>query len=234
MQSPQMVVPIPERIPDGDEIGHTSYGLGLGVSTYRGRKHVGHGGGIDGFISAMDWFPEERIGVVVLTNFSGNNPVPTLVARRIFDGLIELEPVDWAARARKRAEEARKEREETREKLAEERQKDTSPTHALEDYASDYEHPAYGLATVTVDGDGLECDVVGFTVPLEHYHYDIFAVPQDLSPPLETFGGRLITFSYNKKGEIDGVAIPLEPSVDDIVFTRRTPDEEEHAGSSSR
>ena len=152
----------------------------------------------------------------------------------VFDDLIEMEPVDWAARTRKRAEEARQEREQAREKLTEERHQDTSPTHALEDYASDYEHPAYGVATVRVDGDGLECDVVGFTLPLEHYHSDIFAVPYDLPPPLGGFGGRRITFSYDKKGEIVGVAIPLEPSVDDIVFTRRKPDEDEHAGSSSR
>src|SRR2546425_6643077 len=28
---------------------------------------------------SMSWLPKERIGVVVLTNMSGNNPVPNLV-----------------------------------------------------------------------------------------------------------------------------------------------------------
>jgi len=61
-------------------------------------------------------------------------------------------------------------------------------------------------------------------VPLGHYHYDIFAVPQDLPPPAGALAGAKVTFFYNKKGDIDRLAIPLEPSVDDIVFTRM-PDE---------
>ena len=62
--------------------------------------------------------------------------------------------------------------------------------------------------------------MVGFEAPLEHFHYDIWAVPYDLPGPLEGFGGSKVTFSYDKKGDIDRVAIPLEPSVGDIVFTR--------------
>jgi len=33
-------------------------------------------------------------------------------------------------------------------------------------------------------------------------------------------GGRRLVFLYNKKGEVDRLAIPLEPAVDDIIFTR--------------
>ena len=36
-------------------LGDPSYGLGLMTGSYRGHKHVRHGGGIDGFISAMEW-----------------------------------------------------------------------------------------------------------------------------------------------------------------------------------
>ncbi len=57
------------RISDEDEgadgLGPSAYGLGLSVTTYRGRKLLYHGGGIDGFITDMAWLPNERIGVVV-------------------------------------------------------------------------------------------------------------------------------------------------------------------------
>ncbi len=34
------------------------------------------------------------------------------------------------------------------------------------------------------------------------------------------FSGRMVVFYYNKRGEIDRLLVPLEPEVDDIVFTR--------------
>ena len=67
MQSPQMVMTGPLAARSADpELGAPSYGLGLMVSSYRGHPHVMHGGGIDGFISAMEWLPQDEIGVVVL------------------------------------------------------------------------------------------------------------------------------------------------------------------------
>lgn len=48
--------------------GETPYGLGFGLSPYEGRRRVGHNGAAPGFASALSWFPEERVGVVVLSN----------------------------------------------------------------------------------------------------------------------------------------------------------------------
>ena len=81
--NPQMVTLAPVDLP---ELGHPAYGMGLGVSTYRGRTIVSHGGGIDGFISAMSWLPEERIGIVVLSSM-----IACSRCRR---------PIGWPARGR--------------------------------------------------------------------------------------------------------------------------------------
>jgi len=218
MQSAQMAQPAPSQ--EYPEIGPDSYGLGLVVGTYRGHKLVQHGGGIDGFISSMSWLPDDRIGVMVLTNLSGTNPVPRLAVLYAFDRLLGLQPIDWAVRIREQIKKQQKTEEENRKKAAAERKTGTSPSHALADYAGQYEHPAYGKAEVTVKDSGFELRVVGFTVPLDHFHYDIFAVPENLQGPVRQFGGRRVTFLYNKKGEIDRVVIPLEPNADDIVFTR--------------
>ncbi|MBM3792061.1 MAG: DUF3471 domain-containing protein, partial [Acidobacteria bacterium] len=218
MQSPQMAQPASGQ--EYREVGPTSYGLGLAIGTYRGHKVVQHGGGIDGFISQMVWLPDDRIGVMVLTNFSGNNPVPGLAVRYVSDRLLGLEPIDWVSRTREQQKKQEKDREEARQKAAAERRPGTSPSHPLAEYAGTYEHPGYGKAEVSVRGSALEFRAVGFAVPLEHFHYDIFAVPEGLPGVLEQFGGRRIAFFYNKKGEIDRIAIPLEPNVDDIVFAR--------------
>ena len=96
MQQPQFAIPGESHFP---ELGQVSYGLGLRVGSYRGRKMVAHGGGIDGFISSMSWLPRERIGVIVLTNRSGDmNPVPTTLAYNIYDRLLGLPEIDWTSR----------------------------------------------------------------------------------------------------------------------------------------
>jgi CubicO group peptidase (beta-lactamase class C family) len=219
MQSPQMAI---GAGPDSDpEIGPASYGLGVAVTAYRGQKLVLHSGGIDGFISAMAWLPDVKIGVMVLTNFSGTNPVPTLVSRHVFDRLLGLELIDWAKRTRERQARQEKQAEEARNKTAGERKPGTSPTHALADYAGRYEHPGYGAAEVTLEGSALRLRVAGFDLPLEHFHYDIFTPAKDKLPlAAASFRGSRLVFRYNKKGDIDRVTIPLEPSIEDIVFTR--------------
>jgi CubicO group peptidase (beta-lactamase class C family) len=216
-QSPQMVSAGGGGGQDSEELGLGTYGLGLSVSTYRGRRTVAHGGGIDGFISAMTWLPREKIGVMVLTNFGGNNPVPTLVTRNVMDRFLGLEQVDWVGRTRKQQEEGRARQEQRNKERAAERKAGTSPSHELAAYAGTYEHPGYGRVTVRQAGADLEVALDGFAAQLSHFHYDVFeAADTPQSGPLQ---GR-VAFLTNKQGVVDRVAIPLEPAVADIVFTR--------------
>jgi CubicO group peptidase (beta-lactamase class C family) len=45
-----------------------SYGFGLAPDTVRGHRVVGHGGGINGFISHEEYYPDDSLTVVVLAN----------------------------------------------------------------------------------------------------------------------------------------------------------------------
>ena len=224
MQLPQMVLtgPLQERLQDGPEIGDPTYGLGLMVSSYRGHKHVSHGGGIDGFISAMQWLPDEKIGVIALSNTSHTGTVPALVVRNAFDRMLGLEPIDWAARARKREAEAKEQAEEAKKKDLAAAVVDTEPSHPLADHAGEYEHSGYGKATVRTSGDGLVLEVAGIEFPLQHYHYDIWTVPYDLpaSSPASGRGGAKVRFDYGNDGKINVVYLPLEPSIPPIRFDR--------------
>ncbi|HEY6158803.1 MAG TPA: serine hydrolase [Gemmatimonadales bacterium] len=215
MQTPQMLVGHQDIWPD--EFGVASYGLGLAVTVYRGHKLVQHGGGIDGFISQMSWMPQERIGIVVLTNMSGDNPVPNIVTEHVFDQLLRLSPIDWAARARKEQQDAEAEQKKQRDERAAARKPNTTPSHELAAYAGTYEHPGYGRLTVRAVGHALELSYADYTARLKHYHYDTFEVddPDEIVP----LSG-LIAFLMNRKGEIDRVAVPFEPSVKDIEFVR--------------
>ncbi len=50
----------------------------------------------------------------------------------------------------------------------------TKTSRELAAYAGVYQHPAYGDATVEVDGAALELRWSNWRVPLEHFHFDVF------------------------------------------------------------
>lgn len=214
MQTPQMVMPGEIQ---HDELGHSAYGMGFVVTTYRGEKLVHHGGGIDGFISLLSFMPRKRLGMIVLTNFSGANPTPTIVTRNVLDRLLGLEQVDWVARVKEQQEKAEQAAKEAEEKGYTDRREGTSPSHPLEEYAGTYEHPGYGKVELAMQDGELVVTFHGMSSELSHYHYDVFEIPESDTDPL---GDTKLLFLYDLRGQIDRVSIPMEPSVDNIVFER--------------
>ena len=200
------------------ELGQVSSGLGLRVGSYRGRKMVAHGGGVDGFISSMSWLPRERIGVIVLSNRSGDmNPVPMIVAYNTYDRLLGLSEIDWNARHLKLQTEHRARAEETARALEARRVKGTQPSLELDSYTGLYDHDAYGSMEVRVRADRLEIVYDGFRLGLDHYHYDVFRISSQ--PTLVPVTG-LVTFATGESGAVTSMAIPFEPNGADIVFER--------------
>ena len=216
MQQPQFAIPGESHF---QELGQVSYGLGLRVGSYRGRKMVAHGGGIDGFISFMSWLPRERIGVIVLTNRSGEmNPVPTTLAYNIYDRLLGLPEIDWTTRNLELRAEQEARSAETARDLEAGRITGTQPSRELAAYAGRYYDPAYGSMSVVQAGEGrLEILYDSFRLELEHYHYDIFVIRSH--PAMVPVTG-LVTFTIGESGEVTSVAIPFEPNGADIVFER--------------
>jgi hypothetical protein len=47
-----------------------NYGYGLGISKYRGENVISHSGGLNGFLTQLAYFPEEKLSVVMFTNTS--------------------------------------------------------------------------------------------------------------------------------------------------------------------
>jgi hypothetical protein len=221
MQSPfsAPAVNLDPEAPRWPDIVPGGYGLGVAISSYRGHKLVEHSGGIDGFISAMSWMPDDRIGVMVLSNFSGANPVPAIVMRNVYDRLLGLNQIDWAARQKTAlayAEKRQKDREREREA---ERVAGTSPSHALADYAGAFEHPAYGVVRIAQENGGLVFMLDEFSVPLEHFHYDVFRRAK--SDPRSPINDARLTFATGGNGKVETVSIPLEPAAPEIVFKRK-------------
>ena len=60
--------------------GEREFGLGFALSTFEGRKRIGHGGAIYGFSTELAALPDERLGVVVISARDISNAVTTHIA----------------------------------------------------------------------------------------------------------------------------------------------------------
>ena len=198
------------------EVSHNNYGLGWFISQYRGHKRVSHGGNIDGFSALVSLMPQDNFGIVVLTNRNGN-PMPNIAAARATDLLLQLEPVDWHARIKAEVAKSKEAEKQKSEAEAAERKPNTKPSHALADFAGEFEHPGYGVVTVKLEGKALKSRFNSFNMAMEHWHYDVFrAVVED--DPEQKF---LFTFYSNDKGDIDRLEVPMDLNVKPIVFARK-------------
>jgi CubicO group peptidase (beta-lactamase class C family) len=198
-----------ERLPMG-------YALGCQVESYRGRRVIRHGGNLVGYSSDVCVAPDANAAVVVLTNMHGTG-LRDAIALMVLDRLLGLEPVAWGERYhelfsafRGGAIQASKHRLEL--------PPGRPPSRPLGDYAAVYEHPAYGEFDVTVDGERLATNFHGLhdVVSLVHRDGDAW----DLR--LEDFDSAIpLVFRSGLDGEVEALAVALEPTVDPIVFARR-------------
>jgi hypothetical protein len=152
------------------------YGLGWNIWDYRGRKVVSHSGGLTGMISLQTLLPEERLGIIVLTNYAPDAPTRA-ITYRILDAYLGEPPRDWNEvylNSRRQREERARQQEE---RLREARVGETTPSLPLVAYTGVYSEPASGDAVVRLEEGHLVFDYNPRHLgDLEHWHHDVFRV----------------------------------------------------------
>jgi CubicO group peptidase (beta-lactamase class C family) len=219
IHSPQMVIRggLLSQLLSFSEMPYMMYGMGWMIQPYRGHRLLHHGGNIDGFSAMVSFMPDDKLGVVILSNLDGNLMADSLMFE-VYDRLLGLDPIDWNGRYRlKMAQLKEAARQGEQKEEAAQRKPGTKPSHALADYAGEFDHPAYGTLTVAQGKDGLTASLHGLSSPLEHFHYDIFKGTQ------EQMKGLKLEFLTNLRGDIDRISVVLEDGVDPIVFKRVPP-----------
>jgi CubicO group peptidase (beta-lactamase class C family) len=191
-----------------------SYAFGWTVSDYRGREMLRHAGNLSGMAAMVGLLPEERAGIVVLTNLEGNALRESLMYKA-FDLILGASPKDWSAENLAEArgiEAAAKERERRRDAS---RVRGTRPTLPLEQYAGNYEDPLYGLAQIAISQGHLVLNESPTSVgDLEHWNYDTFRVVwRD-----HRDGKSFVTFGLDPMGKVSEMR--FEP---DGQFAEETP-----------
>jgi hypothetical protein len=156
--------------------------------------------------------------VVVLTNMD-STPVRDIIPYNVFDRFLGGKAVAWNARMKERRAEFRQGEKRGKEKTRSDRVLRTRPSHKPEDYVGTYRHPGYGPIRVERDGQKLRVFYNNMELDVRHYHYDVFHLT------LERFDFRILaTFGTDTRGAIATLSLPLEATLNAIVFERQ-PDE---------
>jgi len=211
IHSPQM---ISSKSYKYDESFYTTYGMGWGITAYRGHLRLAHGGGIDGFTALVTFMPRDNIGMVILTNMSGT-PLPGIISYNAYDRLLGLDQVPWNKRIKEQRDKAEKEAEKAKKEKDKDRKLNTKTSHPFGDYAGDYEHPGYGVVSIKNKGNLLNAVFNSISFDLKHYHYDIFEMKNDFFDTTEK-----VSFFTDNKGNINSLSVLLEDNVDAIMFTK--------------
>jgi hypothetical protein len=204
MQTPQTIIRIEgqnERL--YPEAHFLAYGQGWFLSDFRGRKLVEHGGAIDGMRSEVAMLPEEKLGVVILTNRHGS-VLPHVLAYRVLDAYLGVAKRDWSAELLKKFKVLEEQAKAAEKKIEDERVKGTSPSLALEKYAGTYQNEMYGEAKFALKDGKLTSEFgPNFNGDLEHWHYDTFRVVW--RDRME--GKGFVVFRLNARGKPETVTI---------------------------
>lgn len=211
IHSPQM---ISSKSYKDNELFYSMYGMGWGVTAYRGHLLLSHGGGIDGFTALVSLLPRDKIGVVILTNLSGTS-LPRIVAFNAYDRLLGLDEIPWNKRIKEEVDKAKEEAKKAEKEKDKDRKMGTKPSHAIEDYAGNYENPGYGVLSIKKEGEQLKAEFNSIPFSLTHYHYDIFELYNELLEQKQK-----VSFFTDNKGNIGSLSVQLEPAAKEIVFFR--------------
>src|SRR5438445_5288748 len=189
------------------ELLNPAYGMGRQTAAYRGHLLTYHGGDLPCFHSQVSFMPNDKIGVIVLVISDHSAPLYNIVSYNVYERLLGMDRTPWSQRQLQQRLAGKKAGTEARAKAGGDRVPNTKPSHALADYAGDYENAAYGVLKIALKSDTLQFGFHEFQFSMSHFHYDRFDTPDD-----EQYGKFSVNFRTNPQGDIEGAMISLDES----------------------
>ena len=204
-----------------------AYGMGWFIEPYNGVTVLHHGGNINGFSLMAAFVPQQDIAIVVLTNIDGK-PLRNVLLYEALDRALAIgdktsENKNWSDEFLQRTKVQEAAASKNAQSTSQDRLANAPATHALADYAGEYQALAYADINVKYENNALQIFYYGQWWPLEHYQHNVFEM--DMT---ERFDERAqIVFEINNRSQITGLRLPIEPDIDDMTFTRKalTPSE---------
>lgn len=130
------------------------YGLGWFLEEYAGRKIVAHTGGVNGFVTSVCLVPEEKLGIVVLTNTDANNFFEAL-RNEIEDAYLGLPFRNYSKVYLGYQLADEKEKEKQLKAIRDSIALDPKTDLPLMEYTGEYIHDVYGKMNIKLEGGKL-------------------------------------------------------------------------------
>lgn len=138
----------------GSSSHFTGYGLGLFMTDYLGKQVFWHTGGAFGFVSNTCFVPEEKLGIVILTN-NDNQSFFEILRYQILDAYLGAPFIDKHLTAYKNFQDSEKVKIDRINAFENRIQQMNEPPLPLTAYIGKYTHPLYGHITITRDSRDL-------------------------------------------------------------------------------
>jgi hypothetical protein len=198
------------------ETHFTSYGMGWFLEDYRGREVVHHGGNVDGFTALVAMLPEQKFGMVILTNMNGTG-LPAALMHKIFDLQLKAPARDWAGESYKRLVDARARAAGAQARAgAPKKVEGGKPSLPLREYTGTFVDSLHGEMVVTERDGGLHLTFgPTWNAQLEYWNADNFRVRFD-TPVLPAF---FVSFRVNPASKINELVADLVGTP--VTFTRK-------------
>jgi Domain of unknown function (DUF3471) len=198
----------------------SAYGMGWFIEPYRGYTLISHGGDVEGHSLVIGFVPQEKIGIIALTNIA-QLPLRDVLLYESVDRALELPDREWNKKFHGVFDPMIIGEAKAKLTAKEERVENAPTTHPLDTFVGSYASEGYPDFAVKLDGEHLQACTAGSLAwsELRHYHYDVFEWH------LADFDVWVkVRFLVNDNGEIDSVSVPLEPAVENLIFTRKQPE----------
>jgi CubicO group peptidase (beta-lactamase class C family) len=223
MHLPQTIIPgggINEVL-----MGNTifAYGMGWFIEPYRGYTVISHGGNVEGHSLVIGFVPQEKVGIVALTNIA-ELPLRDVLLYESIDRALDLPDRDWNRKFHATFDPLILGQAQAKRTAQEERIPDAPPTHSLDTFVGTYASEGYPDFAVRLDGNNLQACTLGSLgwSMLRHYHYDVFEwYLADFDYWVK------VRFLVNDNGEIDSVSVPIEEALENLIFIRKPPELDE-------
>lgn len=214
MHTPHMVMP-PSGL-NAKLFNNTlfAYGLGWFIQPYREYTLIHHGGNINGFSVIGAFVPQAQLGVIVLTNIEGK-PLRDVLLYEAVDRALDLPEAAWNDQYHAIWQAVESAEGKDQAVSADERHPDAPPSHPLASYAGTYRADGYADFVVAHEEGNLRGFFFGDWWPLAHYHYNVFELDVD------HFEVKFkVIFGVEPSGAISSVSVPVDTSVENILFRR--------------
>ena len=216
LRVPQSILGNNSQQPRERHANFVLYGLGFLLEDYEGRKLVMHDGGVDGFVSSVTMMPEEKLGIVILTNTDQNDFYESL-RWTILDAFLGKRDIDYSQKYFQRNQSQAKElsaRNSNWDSLANTHPNTPVPLGA---YCGKYFNAVYGNVEVERAGNDL-------VLILEH-HPKMSGIMRPIGDNRfactytdPTFGIEENTFNL-KDGKVSELVVRVAPFVDFMPYT---------------